>query len=96
MIATVQHSISRLLANQENVDKFVPPLKTFKGCIQKLRETDEPTIQNALTFIMQLSRLTELNGAKCAHYNNFLAKTCQGRTLCLFCSSVSAEEKKVL
>jgi len=54
------------------MEELVLPLKIITDCIQKLRETDEPTIQNAFTFIIQLCRLAELKGAKFTHYNNFL------------------------
>ena len=54
----------------KSMEELVLPLKIITDCIQKLRETDEPTIQNAFTFIIQLCRLDELQGAKFAHYKN--------------------------
>jgi hypothetical protein len=52
------------------MEELVLPLKIITDYIQKLRETGEPTIQNAFTFIIQLCRLAELQGAKFAHHNN--------------------------
>jgi hypothetical protein len=52
------------------MEELVLPLKIITDYIQKLRETGEPTIQNAFTFIIQQCRLAELQGAKFAHHNN--------------------------
>ena len=56
----------------KSMEELVLPLKIITDCIKKLMETDEPTIQNAFTFIIQLCRLAKLKGAKFAHNNNFL------------------------
>ena len=54
------------------MEELALPLKIITDCLQKLRETEEPTIQNALTVLIQLCRIAELERAKFAHYNNFL------------------------
>ena len=56
----------------KSMEELALPLKIIMDCLQKLRETEEPTIQNALTVLIQLCRIAELERAKFAHYNNFL------------------------
>jgi hypothetical protein len=58
------------------MEELVLPLKIITDYIQKLRETDEPTNQNAFTFIIQLCRLAKLEGAKFAHHCFIYAQTC--------------------
>ncbi len=52
------------------LQKFVEPLGHITKSINKLRETDRPTIQHALPIIYQLCNLDELEASKLAQYNN--------------------------
>ena len=56
------------------MEEMVHPLRFITESINKLRETDQPTIQHALAIIYQLCNLEQLGGAKWAQYkyHNFL------------------------
>ena len=50
-----------------SMEEMVHPLRFITESINKLRETDQPTIQHALPIIYQLCNLQELEVAKLAN-----------------------------
>ena len=65
--------VHELITNQRHfktIEELLQPFRIITHSINKLRETNQPTIQHVLPIIYQLCSLEELESAKLAQYNN--------------------------